>query len=153
MEIERKFLVNDIPFELDGLSCHEIRQAYLSFDPEIRIRQLDDMCFLTKKGDGALAREEKELVISPDIYGILLNLKISNVIEKTRYIIPIDGGVSAELDVFSGLLKGLSLVEVEFQSISEASSFCPPLWFGRELTKDAEYKNKNLSTRDKPPFS
>ena len=60
MEIERKFLVNSLPFGLEGYPCHRIEQAYLCTDPVLRIRRKDDAYIFTYKGAGFLKREEYE---------------------------------------------------------------------------------------------
>ena len=61
MEIERKFLTKEIPFDITAYPCKQISQAYISFSPTIRIRQSDEKYILTVKGKGHLAREEFEL--------------------------------------------------------------------------------------------
>lgn len=145
MEIERKFLVPALPAGLSQYPASQIWQAYLSFTPEIRIRKKDGRYFLTEKGEGALARAEKEREISPPDFASREPGRISNPIEKTRYRIPLEGGLTAELDVFSGKLAGLCLVEVEFSSYETAERFLPPSWFGDEVTYIKKFKNKNLS--------
>lgn len=61
-------------------------------------------------------------------------------------MIPLDG-VEAELDVFSGTLAGLVLVEVEFSSDRAMVAFDPPGWFGTEVTDDRRYSNAALAER------
>ena len=38
-EIERKWLIEKIPFDLKGYECLEIEQAYLSPSPTVRVRK------------------------------------------------------------------------------------------------------------------
>lgn len=40
MEIERKYLVNEIPFDLEQLEKKKIAQGYLNTSPVVRIRQV-----------------------------------------------------------------------------------------------------------------
>ena len=63
MEIERQFLIKDIAVvPVDNATAkHEIQQGYLSFEPELRIRQMDDAYFLTFKSSGGLVRREEEI--------------------------------------------------------------------------------------------
>ena len=68
-----------------------------------------------------------------------------NIVEKTRYEIPLAGGIVAELDVYHGKLDGLITVETEFESEKQANAFSPPSWFGKDVTTDKRYKNKNLA--------
>ena len=65
-------------------------------------------------------------------------------IEKVRFEID-HSGMKIELDIYKGILNGLLVAEVEFLSIDQAKSFIPPDWFGREVTEDERFKNKNLA--------
>lgn len=56
MEIEREFLAESLP-SLDGVLFNKLIKAYLSFEPEVRIRSLDNKKFyLTQKSNGDLSR-------------------------------------------------------------------------------------------------
>lgn len=66
-------------------------------------------------------------------------------IEKTRYLIPLDNGLTAELDIFEGDLAPLCLVEVEFKSVDDANLFIAPDWFGTDVTQSGKYHNSYLS--------
>ena len=146
MEIEKKFLVKEVP-NLENCEIFEIRQAYLSVEPVIRIRQSNDKFYLTVKGDGLISREEFELQITESQFNNLL-LKIEGIIiEKKRYLVNLANELIAELDIFSGVYDGWSLVEVEFDSIEEANSFEIPNWFGEDVTEDFTYQNSYLSKK------
>lgn len=54
MEIERKFLTKELPFDITAYPCKAITQAYLSFSPTIRIRRSNADYILTVKGKGHL---------------------------------------------------------------------------------------------------
>ena len=58
MEIERKFLVAQLPDNLDNYNCRYIEQGYLSTKPVVRVRRDNDDYYLTYKGSGMMAREE-----------------------------------------------------------------------------------------------
>ena len=73
--------------------------------------------------------------------------EFKNNIEKTRYLIPLEKNLTAELDVFHGKLDSLMLVEVEFDSIEAANAFVPPSWFGEDVTFSNKYHNCNLSKK------
>ena len=145
MEIERKFLVKDLP-NLESIKGEEIIQGYLSYEPEIRIRKRDSKYYLTKKSIGSLVRNEEETQINELTYNILSSL-VKDKLEKTRYIVKINNKLKAELDIYQGKLKGLYIVEVEFNSINEANNFIIPPWFGEEITNNQEYKNQNLAKK------
>lgn len=143
-EIEKKYLVEFLP-DLSNFNSCQVSQGYLSFDPEVRIRMMNDECFLTRKGDGALSRDEDEESITLEVFKILYDLVQGNLIDKTRVFIPIEEGYTAELDIYHGELDGLLTVEVEFPSEEEAEKFIPPIWFGNDITNDKRFKNKKLA--------
>ena len=64
---------------------------------------------------------------------------------KTRYYLRLDGGLTAELDVFKGPLDGLAMVEVEFRDDASRKAFTPPDWFGRDVSQEAWSSNSNLA--------
>ena len=57
MEIERQFLVNDLP-PLPA-ECETIRQGYVALEPEIRIRQIGTAQYVltVKRGAGLVRRD------------------------------------------------------------------------------------------------
>ena len=72
MEIERKFLVKQIPEGCTSFPCRQIEQAYLNTDPVVRIRRDNDDYYLTYKGKGLLSREEYNLALNKEAYEHLL---------------------------------------------------------------------------------
>ena len=56
MEIERKFLVKELPANLDSYATQRISQGYLSTNPVVRIRRSNDEYYLTYKGKGLMVR-------------------------------------------------------------------------------------------------
>lgn len=145
MEIERKFLVKQLPTQLNHYPSRTITQGYLNTDPVIRIRQDNENYELTYKSKGLLARQEYNLPLTAEAYGHLLAKIDGKLIQKTRYLIPLEQGLTAELDIFEGYLSPLTLVEVEFSSEEEAHAFTPPAWFGEDVTFSKEYHNSSLS--------
>ncbi len=149
MEIERKFLVKELPL-LENYEYVNIIQGYISTDPVIRIRQTENSFYLTVKSKGHMIREEFELPITSAQYTTLSAKLDGRLIKKSRYFIPLSQQLTAELDIYNESLYGLITVEVEFQSMKEASSFVPPYWFGEDITHDRRYKNNYLSLHDAP---
>ena len=148
MEIERKFLVNK-DFDLTKY-CYEVEniiQAYISIEPETRIRAKNENYKKKKKSQGDLVREETETKIDKQTFDILKKLSIGRIITKTRYKLKY-GKHTIELDCFHDNLEGLVMAEVEFASLEEAKIFESPVWFEEEVTHDKRYKNKNLATMD-----
>ena len=143
MEIERKFLIDKLP-PLDGVECEKIEQGYVLLSPEVRVRQKGDKFYYTEKSDGTLVRKEYEKEITEAEYREFLAKICGEIVEKTRYYIPL-GKYTAELDVYGGRHAGLCVCEVEFECEEEAMAFIPPDWFGKDVSDDKRYKNKNLS--------
>jgi CYTH domain-containing protein len=146
MEIERKFLVAEIPADLSAYPVRHLEQGYLSTDPVLRVRQSGDAYYLTYKGPGLLAREEHEFPLSEKAYQHLLAKADGAIITKDRYRIHW-GAYTIELDVFAPPFAPLVLAEVEFLSEEEALAFQPPEWFGKEVTYDPSYTNARMSQR------
>ncbi len=144
-EIEKKYLVSSIPFDLSLYDSKIISQAYISVDPVIRIRQLGSEYFLTVKGSGKLSRTEYELEITKKQFDNLTLKSETRFISKIRYYIPQNNGIIFELDVYKHDLDGLLTIEVEFESIDAANAFTAPSWFGRDVTGDPSYTNANLA--------
>ena len=146
MEIERKYLVRALPAHLDSYPYHTIEQAYLCTEPVIRIRRQDDSYYLTYKSKGMLSREEYNLPLTKEAFDHLLPKADGTIITKRRYVIPLENGLSAELDLFDGSFQGLVLVEVEFPDEAASRAFTPPSWFAEEVTYRKEYHNSYLSS-------
>jgi adenylate cyclase len=148
-EHERKYLVDpdDLPKCKNGIF---IRQGFLSVHPDrvVRVRLIPGGAQLTIKGrstDDGLSRSEWEREIDEDEATQLLELCGDQVVDKTRYVIPIDEEVAAEVDVFEGRNKGLIIAEVE---LPEASTrFEIPGWFGKEVTGTSKFYNAALAVK------
>ena len=142
-EIERKFLVEEMPDLWQLPTAIDIEQFYLTYSPEIRIRKQSNQEYatFTVKSEGDMVRKEDETTINLIAFENLKKIAKGS-IEKTRYYIN-EGRYTFEIDEYKDL--DLMTVEVEFNSIEEAKEFNPPEWFGKEVTEDKRYKNKNLA--------
>lgn len=153
MEIERKYEVKEIPARLEEYPYKKIEQGYLCSNPTIRIRKSNDDYYITykskqgliEKQDVAIINQEVELPLSKEAYETLAKKIDGNMVYKTRYLIPLENNLLAELDIFEGVLEGLVFVEVEFSDEEQARNFQPPAWFGADLSKDRRYTNQYLS--------
>ena len=149
MEIERKYLVNDLPADLNAYPHVEIEQGYLCTSPTLRVRRMGDSFILTVKehvagASTAIQNREEEFALTRDRYEHLKAKCDGNLVSKTRYRIPLSDGLTAELDIFHGAHQGLRLVEVEFPSVEAADAFTPPSWFGPDVSTDPRYRNSWL---------
>jgi CYTH domain-containing protein len=154
MEIERKYLVTLLPENLSDYKIKRIEQGYLCHNPTIRIRKSNEDYILTYKSkfglepvgeNGPLVNNEVELPLTEEAYRALCKKTDNNMVHKTRYLIPLWDGLTAELDVFEGLLQGLVMVEVEFPDLESADHFQAPDWFGKDLSSDKRFTNYHLS--------
>ena len=151
-EIERKFLVDEIPSAAIDTNCDLIDQGYLVSDGEIeiRLRRKAEDCFITvKKGHGEV-REETEVEITAGQFDRLWQHTEGWRVRKRRHFIPLEGGLTAEMDVYRDDLEGLLTVEVEFESEAASRDFRPPAWFGREVTGDIRYSNQQMARTGHP---
>ena len=153
MEIERKYLVDSLPEDLDRYPHVEIEQGYLCTSPTLRIRRAGDVFWLTVKekvctDSTAIHNREEEFRLSEASYHKLRGKCEGRLITKTRYKIPLstpEGPLMAELDIFHGAHEGLRLVEVEFPDTAASNTFTPPAWFGEDVSSDRRYRNSWLA--------
>ncbi len=149
-EIERKFLVAEMPRAESGRT--EIEQGYLALDErsEVRLRRKGGELLLTAKTGHGKVREEVEVPIEPRAFEALWLLTAGRRVRKVRHYVPLHDDLRAEIDVYAGALDGLRTAEIEFESIAQADRFRPPSWLGPELTGDERYANQSLATRGLP---
>jgi adenylate cyclase len=156
VEIERKFLVAELPADLAQHPGERIEQGYLAIAPdgvEVRVRRRAGQATLTVKSGPGQVRTEEEMAIDERRFDALWRLTEGRRVSKTRHEIPLHDGAVAELDVYDGELDGLLTVEIEFGSLEASERFAPPSWVGRELTGDARYANQSLALEGRPPQS
>ena len=170
LEIEKKWLVDlsQLPFDLSTLPFQQLEQRY-AIDP--RTRGHKSKVTRLRSGEDAEGRivmttKIKKKTESGTKVSIEANTPIQHsfrraeilwnsdyaratAVAKRRYEVPIEDGL-AQIDVFEGPLAGLANLEVEFKSESDAASFRPPPWFGRDVTEDDRYSNFQLAVNGLP---
>ena len=147
-EIERNWLIKEMPDfkEFNIQKIIKVAQDYVMIDGEgeLRIRK----CLMNGKtsydmavkiGNGVV-RTEVNKDLNPDEYK-QLKIHSKGGITKTLVVI----ADTCCIHIYTGKLKGLNMVEVEFPSMSEAKKFIPPHWFGKEVSKDVRYRAKSLA--------
>jgi CYTH domain-containing protein/CHAD domain-containing protein len=154
VERERKFLVAQRPDVQPG-NGDALRQGYIALDGtvSVRVRRGRKGAMLTVKGGDNPVRTEVELPLSDAQFDALWVLTGTRRVEKERHRVPLGdrpGDLVAELDVFSGALDGLVVVEVEFGDDETMAAFAPPAWFGAEVTDDPRYTNAALAVGGAP---
>ncbi len=156
MEIERKFKVKELPKNIENYEKKEIEQGYLCIKPTVRIRRNNDEYTLNYKWkkqniveQKAIQNIEYEMPLTKENYEHLLEKVDNHMIIKTRYKVPLDNGLTAEVDVFHGNLEGLFFAEVEFPNVEASENFIGPSWMGEDISFDKRYDNTLLSKIDK----
>jgi len=146
-EIERKFLLKQLPPLFDQMKSAPIEQGYLAIEPhgnQVRLRKKGETVSLTvKRGDG-LVRAEHEIELTPEQCAALWPLTAGRRLTKQRYETPYAGRI-IEIDVYGGKNSGLVVAEVEFDSAQAAHAFVPPDWFAQDVSERPEYSNRNLA--------
>ncbi len=151
-EIERKFLLHDIPFhELQSAKKLDIMQGYLFLNErsELRVRKSGNKYCITHKRGSGLVREESEQEINEGLFNFLWPLTEGQRVEKLRFEFNYNQH-ECELDIYAGSLTDLMVMEVEFDSEEDAKRFHPPSFVKREITEDRRYKNSVLAKFGKP---
>ena len=165
-EIERKYAVNYLPKDLNITNIEDIEQAFIYRDINtvIRIRKIHNRkkncleCIYTIKTKGDIEYDknfekvaniyEMENSIQENEYNELIENKISNVIKKTRIVIPIENNLHVEMDVYYEYLDGFLTAEIEFPNEEIANHFKKPEWLGEEIGYK-ELSNLGLSKMTK----
>lgn len=146
LEIEHKYLVKDSSYRGMATASYDIKQGYLSREPErtVRVRTFGDKGFITVKGvTRDCVRAEFEYEIPLKDASELLAMCLPPVIEKRRYIVPFEGKCW-EVDEFAGALQSLVLAEIELSS--EHETYAAPPFIGENVTGNPAYYNSNLSS-------
>src|SRR5687768_15910342 len=147
-EIERKFLVRELPEDLTAFPFTEISQGYLvSLDDglQVRLRSKDEKYTLTYKRGLGNVREEREVALTAEQFATLWPATEGKRLSKTRYEIPFGERV-VEIDLYRGKHEGLVVAEVEFDDEQSAINFQPPDWLGDDVTGDPRYSNQLLAS-------
>ena len=147
IEIERKFLVNNLDFKSEAFKKTHIKQGFLSSHKKrvVRVRITDENAYLTIKGKSSpdgLQRFEWEKPISMSDAVTLLELCEKTPIEKIRYFVKNDKHI-IEVDEFLAENRGLIIAEIELNNIDQ--SYIKPNWIGKEVTGHERYYNACLS--------
>ena len=158
-EIERKYAVKYLPSDIHIEKIQQIEQAFLYKDENtiIRIRKVESKQEIeyvyTVKTEGDIEYDnqysigkkyEIESNITKELYEKLLKKKISNIIAKTRIVVPIPNNLEVEMDIYYGYLQGLLTAEVEFPNEEQANDFDKPDWLGEEIGYK-EFSNRKLA--------
>lgn len=151
MEIERKWLFDSekAPENIEIMGEYFYNQAYLSIDPEVRIRKRlkageeKETYALCIKSKGSLERIEVQKELTEKEFCELMivgKLEEDDFIKKHFYRYKVGEYELTLGRVDSGKSTEFCYGEIEFSSKDEAEDFKAPDWFGKEVTHDKTYK-------------
>ncbi len=165
-EIERKYAISYLPKDIKIETVKNIEQAFIYKDENtlIRIRKMEEnktinyvytvktKCNIAYDSNDTKGKVyEIESNIEKEYYEKLLLKKISNMITKTRIVVPIQNNLKVEIDIYGDYLQGFLTAEVEFPSEETAEKFEKPNWLGEEIGYK-ELSNRKLAEMDKEQF-
>lgn len=141
VELELTYLAREIPKEINGVKPSRLLDIYVpenSSAPFIRLRSKDDKCEITKKkpiDKNDFSRQtEQTIPLEKDEFEALA-VSSGRRVEKDRYQVIIEGK-TAEVDVFDGALKGLVVIDFEFDTPEAKADFTPPACCLAEVTQE-----------------
>jgi CYTH domain-containing protein len=147
LEIERKFLLRQLPRGLAQFPHDEIDQGYLTIGHDrshVRVRRKGRVYTLTFKRGSAVGREEREIRLTRAQFAVLWPATAGARLTKTRYDVPWKKSI-IEIDVYHGSNEGVVVAEVEFPDQASCGKFQPPAWLGEEVTGKSRYSNPRLA--------
>ena len=131
LELELTFLAKELPDDIKTVKPTRIADIYIPDTPEhshLRLRQKGERYEITKKlpvtEGNASEQIEQTIPLTKEEYIALSNCSKKRV-AKDRYNIMVEGKM-AEIDVFVENLKGLVLMDFEFNTVQEKSVFKMP---------------------------
>jgi CYTH domain-containing protein len=138
VEIERRFLLDALP--LDAVEPKHITDHYI-IGTQLRLRKVEETGATTVYKLGHKQRQDPDdglvvfhttIYLTEAEYELLLGLR-SRELRKIRSRVSV-AGRDALVDVFSGALEGLIILEVGFTDLEESDRFTSPGWVGAETT-------------------
>jgi CYTH domain-containing protein len=141
IELEKTYLAKSLPAGLEKCRHKEIVDIYLPENcrhPTLRIRKNGNDHEITKKepvdkGDSS-CQEEQTIKLTEEEF-LALSKVAGKKVSKVRYFFEHDGRV-AEIDVFSGALLGLVVVDFEFNTTEDKNAFEMPEFCLCEITQE-----------------
>ena len=145
LEIERKFLVAHNGWKTSVVRSARIRDGLIAIQNgrKARVRILDDIATIAIKGPhkGPSRPEFEYPVPMTDAEEMLRFMCDDRILEKVRHYVP-HRGLTWEIDVYSGILSGVVIAEVELDRESDLIEV--PDWIGTEVTGDVRYSKLHM---------
>jgi len=151
VEYERTFLAREIPAEVRSSMPVRMVDIYVpdteGIHPTVRLRKRGKDYEITKKSlindtDSSEMLEENVALTQEEFESLAAGHH--RMVEKDRYKVLINGRL-AEIDVFSGRLEGLVIIDFEFLNNADKAAFTPPPCCLVEVTQEATFAGGNLA--------
>lgn len=140
-ELELTYLAKTLPANLERSPKKEMVDIYVpasAVHPVLRIRKNGEKFEITKKepiDEADSSRQlEQTIPLTPAEYQALAGLPGKRV-AKTRYNY-IEAGANYEIDVFQEELRGLVLVDIEFDNLATKQAFKMPSFCLADVTQE-----------------
>jgi CYTH domain-containing protein len=142
IEYELTYLARELPAEIHSSLPTRVVDFYVagadSDHPVLRLRRKGDKYEITKKtiinGTDSSAQTEQTIPLTSGEFESLASGQ-TRIVEKDRYAVTI-GGHPAEVDVFSGKLEGLVMIDFEFDHEADKAAFEPPACCLADVTQE-----------------
>jgi CYTH domain-containing protein len=142
IELELSYLASAIPDGVRTSHGQELVDIYFPAEethPKLRIRKKSGVYELTKKSlvttDDFGQQTEENIALTKQEFNALA-LGAGKSLSKTRYVLPYKNA-NAEIDIFSGPLSGLVIIEFEFGSLAEKNAFEMPSFCLADVTQES----------------
>ncbi len=149
-EIERKFLIKNLPSDLSINHGSIIHQGYIFIENEkhLRIRYIEGLdngilCLKFTPKNTPIRQEHEWEITSEEAKQLFDKCAYKLTKKRYRYLWDRDGAcVWMDIDVYG---KDLKVVEVEFDSEESMKSFVKPDFFGEEISGKRKYSNIQIA--------
>jgi adenylate cyclase len=149
VEIERKFLIIDDEWRQLAVRSVKLRDGLIAAykDRKVRVRIAGgDIATIAIKGPriGIVQAEFEYEIPIVDAEKMLSTMCQDDTLEKERFFVE-DAGGTWHVDVYSGILQGVVIAEIELRH--ESQELILPRWIGKEVTGDSFFKKINMRAR------
>ena len=148
LEIERKFLVTNEKWKTSVTQTIRIRDGLIANNngqkARVRIANARATIALKSRRRGRTRSEFEYAIPLSDAEDMMRVMCDGPILEKVRHCVPYTG-VIWNVDVYEGILRGVTIAEVELDSSEQELQL--PDWIGQEVTGDPNYRKVNMVAR------
>jgi len=141
IEYEKTYLLKSIPVGIEKAKSVVIRDVLVpdtAYHPHLRLRNKGDKYMITKKypvsGTDSSMMYEHTIELEKEEFDALASCSTKDFV-KTRYFMVL-AGRPAEIDIYHEKLKGLAVVDFEFDNEADKDAFETPDFVLADVTQD-----------------